>query len=447
MKILIVDDEHMQRDLLKGFLEKKGYEVEQAENGGEALALFRRLPFQLVLLDHRMPDMNGDELLEKMKEANPLVKAIMITAYGDVDKAVRVLKLGALDFLEKPLDLAELLEKIRTVEQEVMIDEDVDDVARMIGDKEELPVKMVGNGPAMKEVLSLVRRTAPSPFNVLIRGETGTGKELVARLAHLLSPAAEGPFIVVNCGAIPEDLFESELFGHEKGSFTGASNRRRGKFELASEGTLFLDEIGELPPSLQPKLLRALQEKRITRVGGEKDIPVDVRILAATNRDLQSLVEQGRFREDLFYRLKVLEIEIPPLRQRKEDIPALVEFFVQRHSTRPVRFSPDAISTLLKYNFPGNVRELEHIIQRTVTLVRGSVVQIEDLPPEIRFYNAMETGALNERLEAVEREMIVAALEKHDWVQTRAAQFLGISERVLRYKMGKYEIKKRNGRG
>jgi len=240
---------------------------------------------------------------------------------------------------------------------------------------------------------------------------------------------------------VPENLFESELFGHEKGAFTGAVNTRKGRFELAHGGTLFLDEIGELPMSLQPKLLRALQEKQITRVGGEKQYTVDVRVVAATNRDLKQMAEDGGFREDLYYRLNVFEIELPPLRERKEDLPDLIAFFISRYQSRPMQFSPDAMSTLMKYAFPGNVRELEHVIQRTVTLARGQVIREQDLPPEIRFHRASEQGTLAERLEAVEQEMLLTALEKNEWVQTRAADALGISERVLRYKMKKLDIR------
>jgi len=347
MKILVVDDERMQRDMLKGFLEKQGYEVVVAANGRESLQKFSESPFQLVLLDHQMPDLKGDEVLAKMKEINPMVRAIMITAYGTVDTAVNVMKLGADDFLEKPVDLVQLLEKIQMIEQCLIVTEDAATVTETL-DQSELPIKIIGEGSAMKEVLSLVRRVAPTPWTVLIRGETGTGKELIARLIHLLSPVNDGPFIEVNCGAIPENLFESELFGHEKGAFTGATSNRRGRFELARDGSLFLDEIGELPLNLQPKLLRVLHEKQIMRVGSEKAISVDVRVLAATNRDLKGLVEKGLFREDLYYRLKVLDIEIPPLRQRKEDIPELVDFFVERHSLRSISFDPDAMATMIK---------------------------------------------------------------------------------------------------
>lgn len=439
MKILIVDDEPVQCDLLKGFLEKQGYEVACAQNGAAAIDLFQTRPFQLVILDHRMPEMTGDELLEKMKAMNPLLHAIMITAYGNVETAVKVLKLGADDFLEKPVDLMTLLTQIRAIEQRIMVAADVNSIVEEI-EKQPVPLHVIANSPEMREVLSLVRRVSPTPWNVLIHGESGTGKELIARLIHLMGTNANGPFIVVNCGAIPENLFESELFGHEKGAFTGASARRRGRFELATGGTLFLDEIGELPLRLQPKLLRALQEKRITRLGGETEIEVDARVLAATNRDPRQMIVEGAFREDLFYRLNVFGIKLPPLRRRKEDIPALLDFFLARYRLRPAQFHPDALNLIMKYPFPGNVRELEHMVQRTVTLARGAVITDRDLPPEIRFHQVTTNGNLSERLEAVEREMLLSALEKNAWIQTHAAESLGISERVLRYKIKKHDI-------
>lgn len=439
MRILIVDDEAMQRELLGRFLEKKGYDVAMAAEGAEALKRFAEAPYQLVLLDHRMPDMAGDEVLAGMKALNPFVHAVMITAHGSVDTAVAVMKLGADDFMEKPVDLVELLEKIRMIENRVAIEADAAEVNDVISDSE-LPIRIIGNSAGMKEVLSLVRRVAPTPWTVLIKGETGTGKELVARLVHMLSPVADGPFEAVNCGAVPATLFESELFGHEKGAFSGAVATRRGRFELAGGGSLFLDEIGELPLELQPKLLRALQENRICRVGGEREIDSNTRVIAATNRNLRDLVESGNFREDLFYRLNVFEIDIPPLRTRKEDIPSLIDFFVDRYSRHSLRFDPDAVAMIVKYPFPGNVRELEHVIQRTVTLARSSIIQPRDLPAEIRFHQVTQGGSLGDRLEAVEREMILTALERFDWVQTRAGEALGISERVLRYKMKKYSI-------
>ena len=441
MKILLVDDEEMQRDLLKGFLEKQGYDVTTAEDGRSAIQLFSQLPFQLTLLDHRMPGLSGDEVLRKMKEINPMVRSIMITAFGSVDTAVTVMKLGADDFLEKPVDLSSLLKKIRMIEQTVMIEKEAASVAETLNE-DKLPIKVIGNSKAMKELLSLVRRIAPTQWTVLISGETGTGKELIAKLIHLLSQRKEKPFIGVNCAAIPENLFESELFGHEKGSFTGASSSRKGRFELAMGGSLFLDEVGELPLNLQAKLLRSLEEKKINRVGSEKEISIDIRVLTATNRDIRKMVEDGTFREDLFYRLNVLNIEIPSLRNRKEDIPALTDFFLERYSSRPIKFDSDAITTLIKYPFPGNIRELEHMIQKILTLSRNSLIRSEDLPSEVRFHHATEQGTLSERLEAMEREMLISALEKHNWIQTHASESLGISERVMRYKMKKYQIRR-----
>jgi len=442
MHILIVDDEKLQRELLQGFLKKQGFDVESAADGREALQLFMDRPFELVLLDHRMPNMNGDEVLAQIKAINPMVRAIMITAFGAVDTAVRVMQLGADDFLEKPVDLEELLTKIRTIEDEILIHNDVGKVEEAIL-LDQLPVRMVGNSKELKEVLSIIARAAPAPWTMLIRGETGTGKELVARLLHLLSPKKDGPFIELNCGAVPESLFESELFGHERGAFTGADNRRRGVFEQADGGTLFLDEIGELPQAMQPKLLRALQENKITRVGGERAIEVDVRIVAATNRNLKKMVEGGTFREDLYFRLNVIDVEIPPLRKRKEDIGPLVEFFLEKFGASST-FDSQALHQLTKYNFPGNIRELEHIIQRTITLARSSMISRRDLPPEIRNFRGKETVSdLNQRLAEVERQMLIDALESNDWIQTRAAESLGISERVLRYKMDKAGISKK----
>ena len=441
MKILIADDDVLQRELLKGFLENQGYETLTASDGVEALALFEGEPVQLVLLDQKMPGLTGEEALKKMKAMNPMVQAIMITAYGDLNTAVTVLKLGAGDFLEKPVDLSLLLEKIQHIEQGMAVDEDVAVVEKAM-EEGPLPLKIIAESTEMKNVISFIRRVAESPWPVLVFGETGTGKELAAHLIHLLSPRDASLFIEVNCSAIPENLFESELFGHVKGAFTGALKNRRGRFELSNGGTLLLDEIGEMPLVLQPKLLRALQDGKITRVGGEEDIRVDVRLVTSTNRDLKQMVEMGRFREDLYYRIKVFEIEIPPLRRRREDIPPLVNFFLDRYAPTGLRFAPEALDVLIKYPFPGNVRELEHIVQRTATLARGGIIRPSDLPGEIHHHGTATQGTLAQSLGAVEREMIVSALERSDWVQTKAAELLGISERVLRYKMKKGGVRK-----
>ncbi len=443
MKIMVVDDENIQREMLSGFLESQGFEVTGASGGIEAIEKFRQEHIQLVLLDHRMPDMNGDEVLEKIRVINPNVRAIMITAYGAVDTAVRVMKLGAVDFIEKPVDLEDLLQRIHEIEQNTAVDEDFQEV-REVFEEIDLPVKIIGSGRAIREAISVAGRIASSPWPVLITGETGTGKELFARLVHELSPRHDAPFVEVNCAAIPENLFESELFGHIKGAFTGAASNRKGRFEQARGGTVFLDEAGELPENLQPKLLRVLQENRITPVGSDIERDVDVRVVAATNRDLREMSEQGRFREDLYFRLNVFEIHVPPLRERREDIPELVQFFTDRYAARPVKISQPAMDMLIKYHYPGNVRELEHIIQRVVTLVRSSVIRPGDLPAEIKSGHRAgnhDDLPLDQRLAAIERDEIVKALEENNYVQTRAAESLGLSERVLRYKMKKYGVK------
>ncbi|MTW20539.1 sigma-54-dependent transcriptional regulator [Allochromatium palmeri] len=444
MKILIADDDPMQRELLAGFLRKRGHEVFEAADGTSAVQRFEREPIQLALLDHRMPGLTGDEVLARLKAINPLVRAILITAYGAVEMAVRVMKLGADDFLEKPVDLGQLIDKIERLEQDLAVADDVVEVTEALTETP-WPIAIIGSSPAMRETLSMARRLADSPWSVLIQGETGTGKELFARLIHQLSPRCAAPFVALNCAAIPDTLFESELFGHEKGAFTGAERAHRGCFERASGGTLFLDEVGELSPALQSKLLRALQEKRINRVGGERDIAVDTRVLAATNRDLRALSTGGEFREDLYFRLKVLDIRLPPLRQRREDIPALVEHFVARDAPRPIQLAPETLDFLMRYDYPGNVRELEHIIQRSLTLARSPVLHPRDLPEEVTRNQGADSGQLRERLDAMERALLVEALEHSDGVQTQAAERLGISERVLRYKMGKYGLQRSDG--
>lgn len=440
MLILIVDDEQTQRDMLQGFLEKQGYKVLTAAGGKDALHIFETAPVQLVLIDHRMDDMNGDEVLEKMRAKSPLVRAIMITAYGNIQTAVKVMQLGADDFLEKPVDLTELLTKIQFIANQFAVQDDSEKIIDTLEYKN-LPLQLIGSSSRMQELLSLVYRIAPTEWAALIRGETGTGKELIARLIHLIGPRKEGPFIEVNCAAIPENLFESELFGHEKGAFTGAVAKRRGRFELANGGTIFLDEVGELPLHLQAKLLRTLQEKKVTPVGSEKDIDIDARVLTATNKNLKEMVVEGIFREDLFFRLNVLELIVPPLRERREDIEELIQFFLDKYATKAIHFDDQALAQLVKYQFPGNVRELEHLIQRVVTLVRGNKITIADLPPDISEVKS-KGGLLSERLAEIEKEMILTALDKHHWVQTKAAEELGISERVLRYKMNKADLKK-----
>lgn len=444
MLILIVDDDGDQAGILQGFLEQKGYTALTASNGPDALQLLKQQPVDLVLLDNRMPGMSGVEVLEKMNGINPMVRSIMITAYGDMDTVIKTMKLGACEFLEKPVDLSQLADLMQRMDETLRRDQDAREVQEEL-DSKELPLRFIAESDAMKEVISLVLRMASSQWPVLIHGETGTGKELIAQLIHLLSERKDEFFMDVNCAAIPENLFESELFGHVKGAFTGAIKNRKGCFEMAHGGTLFLDEIGEMPLAVQPKLLRALQEGRVRKLGNETDLPVDVRLVSATNRDLKSMAEDGLFREDLLYRIRVLEINLPPLRERKTDIPLLLEYFLNRYSPKrpssgPVSFTPEAVNTLVKYPFPGNVRELEHIVQRSVTLARGSLIHTADLPAEILYCTDSSQGTLEERLKTVEHRMIHSALERSGWVQTKAADSLGISERVLRYKMSKAGI-------
>ncbi len=440
MKILIVDDEPLQRSIIRQFLEEKGFEAVEAENGHMAIESFKKEFIPVVLLDHRMPDMNGDQVLEELMKVNPMVQVIMITAYGAVDTAVKVMKLGACDFLEKPVDLKVLLQKVEAAVTRVETEEDLKEVSEEIEDSR-IPLTFIGRSQAMKEAVSTARRVAATPWPVLIYGETGTGKELMARLVHELSPRKDYQFVEVNCAAIPENLFESELFGHKKGAFTGAARDKKGLFEFAQRGTIFLDEIGELPEHLQAKLLRVLQEKKMTPLGALQPVEVDVRIVAATNRDLKTMIDQGLFRQDLYFRLNVFEIHLPPLRERREDIPDLVNLFLEKYQAKPVRISSEAMDKLVKYNWPGNVRELEHIIQRLVTLCRGNVIKASDIP--VDFEPGTEVGQdLEARLRQVEKEEILKALKAKNWVQTRAAELLGISERVLRYKMKKYGIKR-----
>lgn len=449
MVLLIVDDEPSQRELLAGFLQRQGHQVFCAAGGDEALELYRRHPIDLVLLDHNMPGETGDLLIAKFKAINPQPKIVLMTAYAAVDLAVRCFKAGADDFLEKPLDLLELRDRLAAAEEQLLQLQDVLVVEEQLVDSP-LPFPFVAKSSSMQQLLSLVRRVAKSPWPVLLEGETGSGKELVARLVHQLSERREGPFIEVNCAAIVESLFEAELFGHEKGAFTGAVGRRDGHFVAADGGTLFLDEIGELPLPLQAKLLRALQEQRIQPVGGSHSRAVDVRVVAATNAHLAAMVSENRFREDLYYRLNVFEVQVPPLRQRRDDIVALIELFLGDR-TGELELEPAALDALLKYDYPGNVRELRNLIQRAATLARGGWLRRTDLPPVVQARQREEGSRLSslaplpDQLEALEAELIRQRLEEAGGVQTRAAELLGISERVLRYKMAKYRLGRRRG--
>ncbi|MGQ9694555.1 MAG: sigma-54-dependent transcriptional regulator [Thermodesulfobacteriota bacterium] len=450
MEILIVDDERVQCEMLAGFLRKQGHCPDIAENGRLALEKFKTGNFDLVLTDQRMPEIEGLQLLKEIKRVNPEAMVVMMTAYGSVSSAVAAMKEGAYDYLTKPIDLDELLILVQRVEKEINLTRENRLLREQLREKFKVDF-IVSNSRPMEEALNLVGLVAPSQATVLILGESGTGKELIARAIHYASPRAEKPFIKVNCAALPETLLESELFGHEKGAFTGAVARRIGRFEQADQGSIFLDEIGDLSLPLQMKLLRVLQEKEFERVGSNQTIKVDVRVIAATNRHLEEAIKKGTFREDLYYRLNVVTISLPPLRERKEDIPLLIEHFLKKYREQNkkevVGLSKEAHALLMQYDYPGNVRELENIIERAVVLCRGEIITVNELPLNIREFNieefykeGKEGRNLPHILEEIERHMILEALKKRGGIQTKAAADLGISERVLRYKMKKYGI-------
>jgi two-component system NtrC family response regulator len=397
-----------------------------------------------------MPGMDGIQLLREVRGLQPEAVVVLMTAYGTVGTAVAAMKEGAYDYLTKPIDLDELLLLIQRVEREVVLGQENRHLKEQLREKFKVDF-IVSASRQMEEALNLVGRVSQSSATILILGESGTGKELIARAIHYSSPRADKPFVKVNCAALPENLLESELFGHEKGAFTGAVARRVGRFELADQGSIFLDEIGDLSPSLQMKLLRVLQEKEFERVGSNQTIRSDVRVIAATNRNLEEAIRKGTFREDLYYRLNVVTVSLPPLRERKEDIPLLVEHFLKKYNRENKKnvtsLSKEARDLLMRYDYPGNVRELENIVERAVVLCRGDALTTQDLPLNLREGQAEAvlerdrgTQSLPDTLEEIERQLIVKALERSGGVQTKAAEELGISERVLRYKMKKYSL-------
>lgn len=451
LRILIVDDEASQRELMAGFLKKQGHEVFLAGGGAEAVTRVKEMRVDLVLSDFKMPGMSGLELLRGVKAVNPEIPFILVTAYGTVETAVQAMKEGAADYITKPLDLEELLLRIGRVGEQVRLQSAVRDLQARLVERHRLE-GIIGESGRMQEVLALVKQVAPSDATVLIRGESGTGKELIARAIHFNSSRAAGPLVTLNCAALPEQLLESELFGHEKGAFTGAVAQRKGRFERADGGSIFLDEIGDLAPTLQVKLLRVLQERQFERLGGNRTLAVDVRILTATHRDLEQALRDGTFREDLYYRLNVVTIQVPPLRERREDIPLLLDHFLRKFAQKNRRevtgLTAAARDALLRYDYPGNVRELENIVERAVLLCRGQVIDLEDLPvalrPEEQGATEPESRRLPDLLASIERQAIRVALERHGGIQTQAAAELGISERVLRYKMKKYGLEGRS---
>ena len=449
-RVLVVDDEPGMREMLDVLLRRAGHAVDLESSGRRALARVEaEPPYDLVVTDLVIPGVDGMEVLEAAKRRSPVTQVIVVTAFATTETAVEALRRGAYDYVLKPFKVDELrLLAERAIEKRRLLAENLELRKRVAGRFEIEGI--VGASPAMREVVELCRRLGPTKTNVLITGESGTGKELVARALHALGPRATGPFVVVNCGALPEALMESELFGHERGAFTGAVRRSEGLFREAEGGTLFLDEVGEIPPQVQVKLLRAIQERTVRPVGGTAELPIDVRILAASNRDLDLEVEAGRFRQDLFYRLNVVRIDIPPLRARRGDIPALVERFLARHAGeagRPVpRFAPDALALLLDHRYPGNVRELENLVERAVALATGEVLGSDVLPPGLgrpahSCTDAVDVPEGDVHLDAVlaehERRLIERALERTGGNRTRAAELLGVTFRSLRYRLRK----------
>ena len=444
-RILVVDDEPPQLELIGGFLKKQGFEVALAESSTTALEKFHQDSFDLVLTDQRMPKLSGHDLLKAIRALNPEASVILMTAYGSIESAVAAIKEGATDYLTKPLNLDELLHRINQVRERRRLLSENQELREALSARHRIE-GIIGESGQMLEVLSLVRRVAPSEATALIRGESGTGKELIAKAIHFASPRAAGPLVRVNCAALPETLLESELFGHERGAFTGAVTARKGRFEVADGGSLFLDEIGDLPLHLQAKLLRVLQEREFERVGSSRPIRVNVRVLAATHRDLEELLKTGQFREDLYYRLNVVTIVLPPLRERRQDLPLLIDHFLRHFAEKNGKkirgFTHEAREALLRYDYPGNVRELENLIERAVVLTRDEVIGKEDLPLIVQEPETDDTRdpSLPAAVEGIERQMIREALHQSAGVQTRAAELLGISERALRYKLKKYGL-------
>ena len=452
--ILIVDDEKIQRESLGGFLKKKGFETFLAESAEKALEIISGEMVDIVFTDFKMGGKSGFELLQEIKQLNPEITVILMTAFGRIEDAVQSMKSGAFDYLTKPIDLDEVELIInRAAELKHLIRENLI-LRERLRDKHRFG-NIITNSSLMEEILSLAARAANSKASVLILGESGTGKELIARAIHYASPREEKPIITVNCAAISENLLESELFGHEKGAFTGAIQQKAGLVEQADGGTLFLDEVGDIPLTVQVKLLRFLQFGEFQHIGETKVRKVDVRLITATNRNIEKLIEENKFREDFYYRLNVINILIPALRRRKEDIPLLIDYFIKKYAKENdkniSRISSEALDTLMKYNYPGNIRELENLIERMVVLARDEIITSRELPIQFSASDDAENktdsardfykGTFKKRTEAFEKDLIEQALKENNFNQSKAARSLGMNERNMRYKIKKYGLK------
>lgn len=446
-QILVVDDEERIRQSLNGILKDEGYEVLEAKDGLQALKQIEADPPELVLLDIWMPGMDGMEVLERMKGQIPNLPVIMISGHGNIELAVKAVKLGAYDFIEKPLSL----EKVLLTVNNALLFSKLEQENRALRQEIQKKYEIVGNSPEIQQLKEQIKIVAPTNGWVLINGENGTGKELVARGIHALSLRADRPFVEVNCAAIPEELIESELFGHEKGSFTGALTKKRGKFDLSNGGTIFLDEIADMSLKTQAKILRILQEQKFERVGGTEMIYVDVRVIAATNRDLKEEIQKTKFREDLYYRLNVIPIVVPPLRDRKTDIPLLVEHFIAEfcldNNKELKKISPEAMSLLVAYSWPGNVRELKNIVERMVIMTRGAVIEAKDVPDPIQEqhkapmeFSFFEFGLLKDARREFEKRFIMKKLMENDENISKTAEVIGIERSNLHRKIKSYGI-------
>ncbi|MEM3370040.1 MAG: sigma-54 dependent transcriptional regulator [Candidatus Micrarchaeia archaeon] len=452
-KILVVEDEKSMRAILQMFFENEGFNVSTASDGIEALSMIEEDIFDVIVTDIKMPKLDGMELLKKVKEISPATMVIMITAFGTKESAIEAMKIGAYDYINKPFNMDELRIIVKRALEKKKLTEEVSLLRQKIETTYALE-NIIGQSPKMQELFKIIPKIAQSSSHVLISGESGSGKELFARALHNLSQRKDKNFVTINCSAFPEGLLESELFGHMKGAFTGALYNKQGLFEIADGGTLFLDEIGEMPLNLQVKLLRVIENGTFRRVGGTNDIKVDIRIISATNKDLKEEAEAGRFREDLYYRLNVIPLKIPPLRERKEDIPLLIDYFLKKICNSEKRFTNGAIRLLMEYPWKGNVRELENVIERVVLLTDKIDITPEDLPIEIRSYRENQ-GMLEEGLpqlddkgvdmekiiENLERSYLLQALDKAKGVKTEAAKLLNLSFRSFRHRLHKYGIK------
>ena len=448
LNILVVDDDNAHREMIKAVLTEEGYDIHEADDGQKAIELVEKQYYSLILMDIKMKVVGGIEAFRQIKDISPSIPVIMITAYASVETAVQALKLGAFDYITKPIDIDELkiiVEKAinyRQLEQENIY------LKERIGDRFDLS-GMIGKSSAMKKMFETLELISPSDANVLILGESGTGKELIANAIHQNSLRKDHAFIKVNCAALPENLLESELFGHEKGAFTGAINKKMGRFQLAHEGSIFLDEIAEMAPATQAKILRVLQEQEFEPVGGTKTVKVDTRIIAATNKKLEAYIEEGLFREDLYYRLNVVQVEVPSLKKRHQDISILTDHFIKKYAEKNHRLlkgiDPEALDMLMRYAWPGNVRELENVIERAVILTRSEYVTPNELPDTINF-NKKQNGDLSgmfpigKPLKEIEKDVIISTLEENSGNRTKTAELLGISRRTLQIKLKEYGI-------